>query len=63
MDKLTILVFGNQIFLEIMNELKLFSKYKIEFYDNLDLCIKDVVNHDQLVIFFITEANKQYYKK
>ena len=63
MDKLTISIFGNKIFSEIINEIKLFSKFKFKFYDNLDLCIKDAVNHDQLVIFFITEANKQYYKK
>ena len=63
MDKLTILVFGNQIFSEIINEIKLFSKFKLKFYDNLDLCIKDAANYNQLVIFFIIEANKQYYKK
>ena len=63
MDNLTILIVGNQIFPEIINELKLFSKFKIKFYDDLNLCIKDIVYHDQLVIFFITEANKQYYEK
>ena len=63
MDNLTILIVGNQIFPEIINELKLFSKFKIKFYDDLNLCIKDIVCHDQLVIFFITEANKQYYEK
>ena len=63
MDKLTISIFGNQIFSEIINEIKLFSKYKFKFYDNLDLCTKDAANHDQLVILFITKANKQYYKK
>ena len=63
MDKLTISIFGNQIFLEIMNEIKLFSKFRLKYYDNIDLCTKDAVNHDQLVIFFITEANKQYYTK
>jgi len=63
MDKLTISIFGNQIFSEIMNEIKLFSKFKLKYYDNIDLCTRDAVNHDQLVIFFITEANKQYYTK
>ena len=63
MDKLTISIFGNQIFLEIMNEIKLFSKFRLKYYDNIDLCTKDAVNHDQLVIFFITEENKQYYTK
>ena len=63
MDKLTISIFGNQIFSEIINEIKLFTKFKLKFYDNLDLCTKEAANHNQLVIFFITEANKQYYKK
>jgi len=57
MDKLTILIFGNQIFSEIINEVKLFSKFKLKFYDNFDSCIKDAVEHNQLVIFFIAEAN------
>ena len=63
MDKLTILIFGNQIFSEIINEVRLFSKFKLKFYDNFDSCIKDAVEHNQLVIFYITEANKKYYKK
>ena len=63
MDKLTILVFGNQIFTEIINEIKLFSKFKLKFYDNLDLCTKDAANHEQLVIFFVTTVNKEYCKK
>ena len=63
MNKLTISFFGNQIFSEIINEIKLFSKFKLKFYDNLDLCIKCAVDHNQLVIFFATEANQKYYKK
>ena len=63
MSNLTISIFGNQIFLEIMNELKLFSKYKIEFYDNLNFCSKSAVCNDHLAIFFITETNKKDYEK
>ena len=63
MGKLTISIFGNQIFSEIINELKLFSKYKLKFYDNLDLYTKDAMDHDQLVIFFITKTNKKYLKQ
>ena len=63
MGNLTISIFGNQIFLEIMNELKLFSKYKIEFYDNLNFCSKNAVRNDHLSIFFITETNKKDYEK
>ena len=57
MTNLTISIFGNKIFLEIINEIKLFSKYKIKFYDNLNLCTKDALHHDQLVIFFLTKKN------
>ena len=63
MDKLTISIIGNKILSEIISEIKLFSKFKLKFYDNLDLFMKDAVNHDQLVIFFVTEADKNYYKK
>ena len=63
MDKLTISIFGNHILSEIINEIKLFSKFSLKFYDNLDLYTKYTVNHDQLAIFFITEANIKYYEK
>ena len=38
MNNLTISIFGNKIFLEIINELKLFSKFKIKYYDRFNLC-------------------------
>ena len=63
MDKLSISIFGNQILTEIISEIKLFSKFKIKFYDNLDLCIKDAENHNRLVIFFASKPHKQNYKK
>ena len=63
MNNLTISVIGNQIFSEVINELKLFSKFKIKFYNDVNLFMKEITCHDQLVIFFITEANKQYYEK
>ena len=63
MDKLTILIFGNQTFSEIINEVKLFSKFELKFYDNLDLCTKEAADHSQLAIFFITEADKKDYNK
>ena len=57
MSNLTISIFENQIFLEIINRLNLFSKYKIVFYDNLALFTQNKVNEDQLIIFFITKEN------
>ena len=63
MNKLSISIFGNKIFMEIVNELKLFSKFKIEYYEDLNLCIRDAIDKAQLVIFFITELNKKNYKE
>ena len=59
----TVSIFGSKIFLEIINEVKLFSKFKIKFYDNLDLCIKDAEKESQLVVFFVYELNKNFLNK
>jgi len=48
---------------EIINEVKLFSRFKIKFYDNLDLCIKDAEKESQLVVFFVNESNKSFFYK
>ena len=47
MTDLTISIFGNKIFSEILNEIKLFSKYKIKYYEDLNLCVRDAAkkNH------------------
>ena len=63
MDNHTISIFGSKIFLEIINEVKLFSRFKIKFYDNLDLCIKDAEKESQLVVFFVKELNKDFLHK
>ena len=63
MDNHTISIFGSKIFLEIINEVKLFSKFKIKFYDNLDLCIKDAEKESQLVVFFVNELNQNFIDK
>ena len=57
MNNLTISIFGNQTFFEIMRELKLFSQFKIKHYENLDLCIKDADKGNQLVVFFTNPFN------
>ena len=59
MDNLTISIFGNHIFLEIVNEIKLFSNVKTKFYDNVDTYIKDTSLHGHLIIFFWNEQNKK----
>ena len=63
MNNLTISIFGNKIFLDILSESKLFDKFKIKYYDDVNLCIKNAVRYNQLVIFFITETNKKDYEK
>jgi len=58
MDNFTISIFGNKIFFEIINELKLFSKFKIKHYEDLSLCEKDAEQENQLVVFFTNSSNK-----
>ena len=57
----TISIFGNKIFSEILSEMKLFSKYKVKYYDNIDLCVKDAENKNQLVVFFVFKENKNFF--
>ena len=63
MDRFTISIFGNKILLEIISEIKLFSKFKIKHYEDLDLCINDAKKQDQLIIFFINKLNKNFFLK
>ena len=37
---------------EILSEMKLFSKYEIKYYDDINLCVRDAENKNQLVVFF-----------
>ena len=41
MDIYTISIFGNKIFFEIIKEIKLFSKFKAKYYEDVDTCIKN----------------------
>ena len=63
MINLTISIFGNKIFLEIINELKLFSKYKIQYYEDLNLCVQDAEKYNSLVIFFVKKEDISYFNK
>ena len=60
MNKLTISTFGNKIFPEIINEIKLFSEIKVKYYENLNLCIDEVNEENHLLVFFVTDLNKNY---
>ena len=63
MSILTISIFGNKSFLEIINEIKLFSKFKINYYEDLDLCIKDAEKQNLLVIFFVGKKDISFFSK
>ena len=60
MHNVTISIFGDQIFSEIITELKIFSKFKIKYYDNFDLWMKNVVGARQLAIFFRTNSDQNH---
>lgn len=61
MSDLTISIFGSKIFLEIISEIKLFSKFKIKYYDNFNLCIKDAEKQKFLAIFFVDRNNINFF--
>ena len=63
MSNLTISIFGSKIFLDIISEIKFFSRFKIQYYDDLDLCIQNAEKHNQLVVFFPKEININFYDK
>ena len=63
MSNLTISIIGSKIFLEIIDEAKLFNNYKTIYYDDLDLCIKDSKMHNHLILFFATNINKSILDK
>ena len=58
MNNFTISIFDHQLFFEIIREIKLFSKFKIKHYEDLNLCIKHAEKENQLVVFFINPLNK-----
>lgn len=60
---LTISIFGNKIFSEILNEMKLFSEYKIEYYEDLNLCERNAEKKNQLVVFFVSEINENFFNE
>ena len=63
MDNYTISIFGNKIFFEIISKIKLFSEFKVKYYDNSVLFTNDVKKENQIVIFFINGSNKSFFDK
>jgi len=61
MNNFNISIFNNKTFFEIIKEIKLFSKYKINHYGDLNLCLKDAEKGNHVVVFFVNspgEINK-----
>ena len=52
MTDLTISVFGNKIFSEILNEMKVFSKYRIKYYEDFNLCVNDAEKKKSISYLF-----------
>ena len=52
MNNFNISIFNNKTFFQIIKEIKLFSKYKINCYEDLNLCIKDAEKGNHIVVFF-----------
>ena len=58
MSNFNISILSNKIFSEIVREIKLFSKYKIKYYSDIDLWIKDSKKENQIVVLFENFSNK-----
>ena len=56
-------IFKNKIFLEIINEIGLFSNFIIKYYEDIDVCINNSQKDKSIIIFFLNEDNKNYLSK
>ena len=58
MNNFNISIFNNKTFFEIIKEIKLFSKYKINHYEDLNFCVKDAEKGNHVVVFFVKSSGK-----
>ena len=63
MNNITLSVLGNKILLQVLSEVKLFSKYNIKSYDNLGLCIKEASKKNNLIILFLQKLKEKDLKE
>jgi|TARA_B110000438_G_C15489533_1_gene510824 DNA-binding response OmpR family regulator len=61
MKNFTLSFFGNQIFLDIIKELSLFSKFKIKFHIDTNDQFTNLNTEKNLIIFLITQNNMPVY--
>jgi len=52
MNNFTISIFSNKTFFEIIKEIKLFSKFNIKHFEDIDLCKKEAEKGNQIFVFF-----------
>ena len=57
MYKYTISIFDNKSFVEILNEINIFSKFKIKHYENIDL-FNNNENLEEILVFFNNNLSK-----
>ena len=63
MNNITLSILGNNVLLKILKEVKLFSKYNIKSYENINLCIQDSRKKNYLIILFSRKLNEKSFKE
>jgi len=58
MNNFSISIFDNKTFFQIIKEIKLFSQYKIYYYEDYNLCIKNAEKGNNVVVFFTNSLDK-----
>ena len=63
MKNLTVSIFGNKVFLEILKELNLFENTEIKLIENVENDIPNKDPNKNIIIFFLNEKNIDHYFK
>ena len=63
MKNLTVSIFGNKVFIEILKELNLFKNTEIKFIENVEDEILNKASNKNIIIFFLNEKNIDHYFK
>ena len=63
MKNLTVSIFGNKVFLEILKELNLFKNTEIKLIENVENDIPNKDPNKNIIIFFLSEKNIDHYFK
>ena len=63
MKNLTVSIFGNKVFIEILKELNLFKNTEIKFIENVEDEILNKAPNKNIIIFFLDEKNMDHYFK